>query len=261
MINECLEKMAEFGVVKEKDRSLAEQVADKLSEMIQEQALAEGQKLPNEFELAELLNVGRGTIREAVKLLVSRNVLEIQRGRGTFVKQSPGVVDDPLGFSYMKDKFKLAQDLLEMRMLIEPQIAEMAAVRASDEDIADIRRLCDEVEKLILEGVPHLEKDVEFHALIASSTRNQVMPHIIPIINKGVSYFVEMTSYALDKETIETHRQITEAIEKHDPVAARTAMYQHLIYNRDKMLEKETLLTADREVKPETEQEWQQKTE
>ena len=57
------------------------------------------------------------------------------------------------------------------------------------------------------------------------------------------------------------HRQITEAIEKHDPVAARTAMYQHLIYNRDKMLEKETLLTADREVKPETEQEWQQKTE
>ena len=92
MINECLEKMAEFGVVKEKDRSLAEQVADKLSEMIQEQALAEGQKLPNEFELAELLNVGRGTIREAVKLLVSRNVLEIQRGRGTFVKQSPGVV-------------------------------------------------------------------------------------------------------------------------------------------------------------------------
>ena len=117
MINECLEKMAEFGVVKEKDRSLAEQVADKLSEMIQEQALAEGQKLPNEFELAELLNVGRGTIREAVKLLVSRNVLEIQRGRGTFVKQSPGVVDDPLGFSYMKDKFKLAQDLMRTLLI------------------------------------------------------------------------------------------------------------------------------------------------
>ena len=56
-----------------------------------------GEKLPNEFELAESLNVGRGTIREAVKLLVSRNILEIRRGKGTFVAQEPGVADDPYG--------------------------------------------------------------------------------------------------------------------------------------------------------------------
>lgn len=230
-----IEKIAEFGAVQEKGKSLAEQVADRISEMIKEQTLIVGQKLPNEFELAGVLNVGRGTVREAVKLLVSRNVLEIQRGRGTFVKQSPGVVDDPLGFNYMKDKYRLAQDLLEMRMVLEPQIAELAAIRATDEDIKEIEELCDEVEKMILEGVPHLTKDVEFHARIAGSTRNQVMPAIIPIITKGVSYFVEITNYSLDKETIETHRQITNAIAAHDPLAAKAAMSQHLIYNRDRM--------------------------
>lgn len=230
-----LEKIAEFGAVQEKGKSLAEQVADRISEMIKEQTLTQGQKLPNEFELAGLLNVGRGTVREAVKLLVSRNVLEIQRGRGTYVNRFPGVVDDPLGFNYMKDKYRLAQDLLEMRMLLEPQIAELAAVRATEEDIKEITRLCDEVEMMIREGVPHLTKDVEFHGRIASSTRNQVMPNIIPIITKGVSYFVEMTNYSLDKETIETHRQITNAIAAHDPLAAKAAMSQHLIYNRDRM--------------------------
>lgn len=230
-----MEKIAEFGVMQEKGKSLAEQVADRISEMIKDQALTVGQKLPNEFELAGLLNVGRGTVREAVKLLVSRNVLEIQRGRGTYVNQFPGVVDDPLGFNYMTDKYQLAQDLLEMRMLLEPQIAELAAIRATDQDIQEIRVLCDEVEQMILNGVPHLTKDVEFHERIASSTRNQVMPNIIPIINKGVSYFVEMTNYTLDKETIETHRQITNAIAAHDPLAAKAAMSQHLIYNRDRM--------------------------
>ena len=230
-----VEKIAEYGVLQEKRQSLAEQVADRISEMIKEQALTAGQKLPNEFELARLLNVGRGTVREAVKLLVSRNVLEIQRGRGTFVNQSPGVVDDPLGFNYIQDKYRLAQDLLEMRMMLEPKIAELAAIRATSDDVREITALCDEVEGMIRRGEPYLKKDVEFHARIASSTGNQVMPAIIPIITKGVSYFVEITKYSLDRETIETHRQIINAIASHDPLAANAAMSQHLIYNRDRM--------------------------
>ena len=83
------EKLAGFGAVQESGKSLAEQVADRISDMIREQALTAGEKLPNEFELASLLNVGRGTVREAVKLLVSRSVLEIRRGKGTFVERIP----------------------------------------------------------------------------------------------------------------------------------------------------------------------------
>ena len=72
-------------VQQEKELSLSEKVANQISDLIKERNIGIGDKLPNEFELAESLNVGRGTIREAVKLLVARNCLEIRRGKGTFV--------------------------------------------------------------------------------------------------------------------------------------------------------------------------------
>lgn len=226
-----MEKLAEFGVVQERGKSLTEQVADRISDMIREQAIHNGQKLPNEFELAAILNVGRGTVREAVKLLVSRNVLEIKRGKGTYVKKIPGVVDDPLGFSYIRDRRQLSKDLLEVRLLLEPQIAALAAVRATEEDIKEITALCDEVEALIRSGDSHLGKDVELHSRIARSTRNQVMPNLIPIITKGVNFIGGVVKRVLVEESIETHRQITEAIAAHDPEAAREAMRLHLVYN------------------------------
>ena len=96
--------------------SLAEQVADQINQVIIDQNINAGEKLPNEFELAARLNVGRGTIREAVKLLVARNCLEIRRGKGTFVVEKPGQIEDPLGFAYVKDKITLAIDLMELRL-------------------------------------------------------------------------------------------------------------------------------------------------
>ena len=72
-------------VQRKNDGPLSERVAQQISSLIKEQNIGVGDKLPNEFELAESLNVGRGTIREAVKLLVARNCLEIRRGKGTYV--------------------------------------------------------------------------------------------------------------------------------------------------------------------------------
>ena len=71
----------------------------RINQVIIDQNINAGEKLPNEFELAAHLNVGRGTIREAVKLLVARNCLEIRRGKGTFVVEKPGQIEDPLGFA------------------------------------------------------------------------------------------------------------------------------------------------------------------
>ena len=102
--------------------SLAEQVADQINQVIIDQNINAGEKLPNEFELAARLNVGRGTIREAVKLLVARNCLEIRRGKGTFVVEKPGQIEDPLGFAYVKDKITLAVDLMELRLQLEPWV-------------------------------------------------------------------------------------------------------------------------------------------
>ena len=79
--------------------------------------------------------------------MVSRNILEIQRGKGTFVSQKPGVVDDPLGLVFFKDKQKLSLDLLEIRFMLEPKIAALAAKNATKEDIDEMKRICDEIEQ------------------------------------------------------------------------------------------------------------------
>lgn len=96
------------------EKSLPERVADQLMNLIRTQELQAGDKLPNEFELAKQLQVGRGSIREAVKILVARNVLEIQRGKGTFIARHTGETKDPLGFAFCSDQFQLAFDLLEV---------------------------------------------------------------------------------------------------------------------------------------------------
>ena len=77
----------------ESKKLLPERVAEQIISLIAARVLKAGDKLPNEFDMAQQLSVGRGTIREAVKILVSRNILEIRRGCGTFVCENPGVVD------------------------------------------------------------------------------------------------------------------------------------------------------------------------
>lgn len=213
--------------------SLATKTAERLEELILQRAYKPGDKIPTEMELAQQLNVSRNTVREAVKALVARNVLEIRRGRGTFVAENTGRTQDPFGFAYVEDKRKLFVDLLGVRLAVEPWIAEEAARHASEEDIGRILSLCDQVEQLILSGKPHIEKDVEFHTAIAESTKNLVAPILVPIISQSVHIFGETTRNVLRTETIETHRATAEAIARHDPAAARAAMALHITYNRD----------------------------
>ena len=84
-----------------------------------------------------------------MKLLASRNIVTIKQGSGTYVASSPGIVDDPFGFTFISDKKKLVQDLLEIRFLLEPSIAAMSATYADKNDISKINRLCNEVEELM----------------------------------------------------------------------------------------------------------------
>ena len=115
----------------EDNRSLAGQTADALIAYIVDRGLEQGDRLPNERELSGLLGVGRSTLREAVRMLSSRNILEARQGAGVFVSGNTGVSDDPLGFTFIRDKQKLAADLVEFRMMLEPRVAALAALRAT----------------------------------------------------------------------------------------------------------------------------------
>ena len=211
---------------------LAAQVEEDLLNFIQETPILVGEKIPNEFELAEKFEAGRSTIREAVKILESKGVLEVRQGSGTFVISTSTVEDDPLRLGRYNDKLKLALELFDVRLMIEPEIAAYAAMNATEEDIIEITKLCDEVENLYLSGKNHVRKDTEFHKKIAHCSRNRVVEEIVPLIISAVYTFANVTHRLLLKETIETHRAITDAIATHDVAGARSAMTMHLIYNR-----------------------------
>ena len=225
-------KETAFESIQSREASLPEQTAEQIAKLIVEQHLTSEDKLPSEFELAEMLNVGRGTVREGVKLLVARNVLEIRRGKGTYIASNPGEVPDPLGFKFYPDQLRLALDLAEIRGQMEPWVARMAAERAAAEDLSALREACSVVEQDILAERDHSKNDVQFHVAIAKCTHNLVVPKIIPVITYSITLFVSLTESRLKMETLVGHREIMDAICNRDGARAEKAMAQHIEYNR-----------------------------
>ena len=135
--------------MKEKTVSLVEQTANRIVEYFEKNDLKVGDKLPNEYTLAQDLEVGRSTLREAVKMLVSKNILEVRQGSGTYITSLTETVIDPLGFGEIDNHMKLTQDLFEVRFLIEPQMASLAAQHITDKEVAVLERLEKALEKEI----------------------------------------------------------------------------------------------------------------
>lgn len=221
---------------KKNKKSLSAQIEDELMKFILQEPIGLGQKIPNEFELAQQFGVGRSTIREAVKALVSRGILEVRRGSGTYVININSLKEDPLGLGKIKDKYKMALDLFDVRLMIEPEIAALASKNASEKELKTLKRLCYETEQLYRGGHDHIGKDVEFHTCIARCSRNQVVETLIPVINTAVYTFANITHRLLMEETLETHQAVTDSICKRDAVGARCAMMMHLTYNRQAIM-------------------------
>ncbi len=221
---------------KKNKRPLGERIEDELMKYILQEPVEPGRKIPNEYELAERFGVGRSTIREAVKGLVSRGILEVRRGSGTYVINTNTLAEDPLGLGRIEDKYKMALDLFEVRLMIEPEIAALACKNASEKELDRLKRLCNETEQLYRGGHNHISKDIEFHTCIAQCSKNQVVETLVPVINTAVYTFANLTHRLLKEETLETHRAITDAICKRDSVGARCAMMMHLTYNRQTIM-------------------------
>jgi GntR family transcriptional repressor for pyruvate dehydrogenase complex len=108
----------------------------------------------------------------------------------------------------------------------------MAAIRADETDIKNILTACENAEKLLLANKNHAEKDIAFHTAIALSSKNIVVPKLVPIINSSIPLISESAKFTMHDEAIETHREIADAIAAHDAVRAHDTMYLHLIYNQ-----------------------------
>jgi DNA-binding FadR family transcriptional regulator len=212
--------------------ALTTMVADNICKVIQERKLTIGEKIPNEFELAKLFHVGRGTIREAVKLLISKNILEIRRGTGTFVCEKQGVVDDPFGFHYAKNKTRLIADLISIRLILEPEIAVLAAHYASDDEIAQMLETAQRIDTLAAEKKDFCAEDITFHTLLAQSSRNMVMPNLIPVIHYGIELYNHSLEEYERQKALGCHTEIVNALKNRDPDRAKSAMQTHLGYSK-----------------------------
>lgn len=207
---------------------LAQTAAQKITEYIRENNLKPGDKLPTEPELAKLLQVGRGTVWEAVGSLASRNILDVRQGAGTFISDKQGVMEDPLGLSLFADDIKTALDIMEVRLMIEPEIAFRAALDATPEQIKALDAQCTLIEHRIKEGKPYRKEDAKFHQMIGDCCDNVIIAKLIPVITSSVIRNVDATKDRYRRQTLIYHRQVMDAIARHDPFAAKYSMITHL---------------------------------
>lgn len=220
-------------------KTLAEQVADGIMNLIQETPYKAGDKLPTEKELCESTGAGRNTVREALKILASRNVLEIRQGAGTFVSEKQGIPDDPLGFSMVNDHVKLTRDLLQVRIMLEPQIAALAAQCAKEHEIRELEEILEEMEAAMKKREDYSELDTKFHTKIAQCTHNIVMENLLPVIGKGVAVFAKEVAQTEYDRTWISHRKIFCYIRDHKPFEAEMEMQYHLLYNTSRYEEEQ----------------------
>jgi len=210
------------------EKSLAETTAAKIMDLIKQNNIQTGEKLPTEPELTKMFGVGRSTIREAVKALVSRNVLVVRQGAGTFVSELGGVPDDPLGLSFLESDYGLALDMIEFRYILEPETAALAAIHATEEQRRLIIAACDECENLMLSGADYHEQDSAFHEAIARASGNTIINKVVQVIHASIQKNIYVTADSLREFTIRQHRIIAEAVFRGDEIGAKAAMAMHM---------------------------------
>ncbi len=224
-----------LGPLNTANHPLSECTANEITNYIIEN-LRPGEKLPNEAELCQVLCVSRTTVREAIKILASRNIVTIVRGVGTYVSEKPGISDDPLGFKFVQDKNRLALELLELRSFIEPPLTKLAAENASDEEINKLERLEQQIEQFFNDGDDFSQLDVEFHTRIAKCSHNHVVGLIIPIFVQEISSETLPSDENHLLKMFEKYRELISSLRKRDGQLASEIMLNLLEQNRNYIL-------------------------
>lgn len=205
----------------------------KIIDMIEAGVFNIGDLLPGQRELAQQLNVGRSTLREAIRHLEALGILETHPGIGTYVVRSgPYSFDDQLRGWLAENQDQIIK-IFEIREALESKTAELAATRASAEDIERMRRVLDEMNKAVEQGdfksVTLL--DFDFHDAISKSTGNdllyQMIETICSILSESRGAVLALPGRAA--RSFNEHQSIFAAIEARHPQQARNAMTQHLI--------------------------------
>jgi len=219
----------EMAINRIKDKNVSDAVLDEIKRLIGSGEWKEGSKIPPENELAAMMGVSRVSVRSALQKLSSLGVIESRHGDGTFICK----LDGSQGINMLIPVAILTGEnhkyMVEFRRIIESEEAYLAAIRATDEEIALMKENYKRMKQVDPMSDECSALDVEFHLLIAQSCKNpmfiQTSNILQPTILDNILYARKYTS---ENYALKYHNMIIEAIEKRDPVAARNAMWDHM---------------------------------
>lgn len=211
---------------------LSDQVAEQLRAMIADKQYPPGSKLPVESKLAAYFGVSRITIREAVRRLDIMGIVEVRQGAGTFVREiTPNAYIKTLLPMLSMDNNSL-NDIFEVRQVIECKSAELAAINATAEDLAQVKQPLSKMSEAIRTGKlrQYNELDLQFHYAVAKCTHNQILITLQELLSDLVEGSISMGLTPLNalEHSVIFHRKIYEAIAKRDSVSASGLMNAHI---------------------------------
>src|ERR1700731_1405081 len=210
---------------------LYEQIVQQIEESILNGTLKTGDQLPAERDLAQRFGVSRTAVREAVKALREKGLVEAYSGRGTFITDGTSqAVRQSLDLMVKIGQPEGSQYLAELRAILEPEIAALAAARAQESDMITLREAVAVMDRAGRDPDAYIEADLDFHLALAEAAAN---PLILSLIDSIVGLLREQRMKIFKVEGGPErgqfhHKRILEAMEQRDPEKARDAMRAHL---------------------------------
>ena len=214
-----------------KKTRLYEEIVKQLVDLINKGSLKPGDRLPTERELAVQLKVSRTAIREALRSLEMMGFIESKVGEGTFIKEiTLNNVLDPFSNILLQDK-KLIIELIEVRLLLESEIAKLAAGKINADKAAEMKNSLDLMEREIAEGGIGIKGENEFHNALARASENSAMSKILGMCGELLSASRLATLEIADqpRKSLEDHRKIYDAIRSGNKEESANLMREHLI--------------------------------
>jgi GntR family transcriptional repressor for pyruvate dehydrogenase complex len=214
-----------------REQTLTERAQQQLEELIVSGKIKPGDRLPSESKMGKMLGVSRTVVREAVRLLSARGLVEVKTGSGIYVRElNSTMVSDPIDLLLRYRAIKV-EDIVEVRTLFEVHLAGLAAERASAEDIAGLDEAIAKLRNPALSPQEAAEIDVEFHARLAVAAGNPLFAvlaqSITSVMIDPIRDEYERHDFARDDALVE-HTRILERVKARDPEGARQAMVESL---------------------------------
>jgi GntR family transcriptional repressor for pyruvate dehydrogenase complex len=211
---------------------------EQIHALIREGRWAPGDQIPPERELAERFRVSRTSVREALRALEMQGVIDSRQGGGTFVRTADAeMLVGPLAAAILRGRRELAE-VLEVRELIEPGIARLAATRATPEHVAELERLLERQRECIAAGRSFVEEDTTFHYTLAKAADNHILLRlhnvILDVLRESRQSYLHVPNRP--QMSLRGHEAMLAAVKARDADAAYRASLAHISEVRDGIL-------------------------